>query len=66
MLRWEAGPRPEDGIWAPHWYATVHRSTGFQPYEELTFRLSESSEALALECQPYYEQLLEVAIKAER
>lgn len=29
MLRWPAGPRPEDGIWARHWYGAVHQSTGF-------------------------------------
>ena len=31
MLRWEAGPKPFDGAWAPHWYGSVHRSTGFVP-----------------------------------
>ena len=31
MLSWEAGPRPEDGAWAPYWYASVERSTGFEP-----------------------------------
>lgn len=31
MLSWPAGPRPEDGVWAPHWYATTHASTGFAP-----------------------------------
>lgn len=29
MLNWPAGGRPEDGIWASHWYGAVHRSTGF-------------------------------------
>lgn len=28
MLRWPAGPRSEDGIWASHWYGAVHHSTG--------------------------------------
>ncbi len=23
------GPRPYDGVWAPHWYNAVHKSTGF-------------------------------------
>jgi len=32
MLSWQAGPRPEDGCWAPWWYKNVHASTGFQPY----------------------------------
>jgi hypothetical protein len=31
MLAWEAGPRPEDGVWAPHWYASVNKTTGFEP-----------------------------------
>lgn len=29
MLRWEPGRRPTDGVWAPHWYAAVEASTGF-------------------------------------
>lgn len=29
MLAWSAGPKPEDGVWAPHWYEAVHASTGF-------------------------------------
>jgi len=32
MLSWPPGPRSEDGVWAPHWYAAVERSTGFDPY----------------------------------
>ncbi len=32
MLAWPPGPRPEDGVWAPHWYESVYRSTGFAPY----------------------------------
>lgn len=29
MLAWPAGPRATDGVWAPHWYQSVWRSTGF-------------------------------------
>ncbi len=40
MLRWQAGPKPYDGVWAAHWYDAVHRSTGFAgpegPEPELT------------------------------
>lgn len=32
MLQWPPGPRPTDGIWAPHWYERVLKSTGFGPY----------------------------------
>ena len=31
MLRWPAGPRDSDGARAPHWYAAVRASTGFEP-----------------------------------
>jgi hypothetical protein len=34
MLGWPAGPRETDGVWAKHWYASVERSTGFEPPEE--------------------------------
>lgn len=29
MLKWEAGSKPIDGIWAPWWYKSVHKSTCF-------------------------------------
>jgi hypothetical protein len=29
MLAWPPGPRPTDGVWAPAWYRSVERSTGF-------------------------------------
>ena len=29
MLSWQAGPRDEDGPWAPYWYDNVRASTGF-------------------------------------
>ena len=64
MLQWEAGPRPEDGIWAPHWYGNVHRSTGFQPYAHKEINLTSEQEALATACMPYYQQLFREAIKA--
>lgn len=32
MLRWPAGRRATDGVWAPHWYAAVEKSTTFEPY----------------------------------
>jgi hypothetical protein len=29
MLRWPAGRRATDGVWAAHWYQAVEASTGF-------------------------------------
>jgi hypothetical protein len=63
MLRWEAGPRPEDGVWAPHWYTSVHRSTGFEPYRPTRAALPEQARPLLAECRPYYERLLLLALR---
>lgn len=64
MLHWLPGPRPEDGVWAPYWYATVHRSTGFQPYQPRHYELPENLKTLAEQCRPYYEELYEASLKA--
>ena len=63
MLSWPAGPRPEDGVWAPHWYDAVHRSRGFQRYrpkDEFPARLEPLLEA----CEPWYRRLYEQALRA--
>ncbi|MBK8566286.1 MAG: hypothetical protein IPN76_23845 [Saprospiraceae bacterium] len=64
MLTWQPGPRPEDGIWAKYWYNNVHRSSGFEPYTEKHFELPEHLEPLGQRCQPFYEELHKVALKA--
>ena len=64
MLSWKPGPRPEDGVWAPYWYAAVHRSSGFQPYQPPQGSLPAHLEPLAEACRPYYEELYEAALKA--
>lgn len=58
MLAWPAGPRPTDGVWAPHWYAGVEASTGFAPWspgsgDPLPDRLA----PLLERCRPYYDAL---------
>lgn len=62
MLNWEAGPRKEDGVWAPHWYANVHKSTGFLPHHVRKYNLPPALEAIAVGCTPQYTLLLEAAI----
>ena len=57
MLRWPPGPRSSDGVWAPHWYAAVERSTGFAPYGEHAGQLSRFQRKLADDCHAYYERL---------
>lgn len=63
MLRWAAGPRPEDGVWAPHWYQAVHRSTGFKRYRPKE-GFPPELEPLLAECEPWYEKLFAQAIRA--
>lgn len=62
MLSWEAGPRKEDGAWAPYWYHNVHRSTGFGEYREKTEPFPERLKPLLDECLPFYKTLLDHAI----
>ena len=64
MLHWEANARPEDGIWAPHWYHAVHQSTGFAPYRPKTKPFPAFLKPLLEECQSYYDYLYARAIKA--
>lgn len=64
MLSWNAGPRKEDGVWAPYWYHQVHRSTGFLPYTPKAYALNASQEQLAAACQPYYQVLLKLSLQA--
>lgn len=63
MLGWPPGPRREDGIWAKHWYHSLHKSTGFSAYVEKT-QFPEHLEALLAECRPWYDKLYQHAIRS--
>ena len=62
MLNWPAGPRPQDGVWAAHWYGAVHRSTGFAGPEGALPALDPHLQRLCDAALPYYERL--AALKA--
>ncbi len=64
MLTWQAGPRPEDGVWAPYWYHAVHKSTGFAAYVAKP-EFPEHLQELLHECEPFYEKLYQHALRAE-
>lgn len=64
MLSWEPGPRPEDGVWASYWYESVHRSTGFAPYQEKQEPFPPHLLPLLSACRPHYERLVELALRA--
>ena len=57
MLHWPAGPRESDGVWAPHWYAAVERSTGFEPWRPREVDLNAHDAAVARACRPAYDDL---------
>ena len=59
MLNWPAGTRSSDGVWAPHWYSAVWRSTGFEPARPRREpALSAQAQQVADACRPAYEHLL--------
>ena len=63
MLSWEAGGNPADGVWAPYWYANVHRSTGFAPYRPKSEPFPMELEEVLAACSPYYKVLYRDAIR---
>jgi hypothetical protein len=63
MLRWRAGARPEDGVWASWWYANVHRSTGFQLWRPTERTVREEDQPLLQECIKHYDRLREYSIE---
>jgi hypothetical protein len=69
MLHWPAGPRDSDGVWAPHWYAAVWRSTGFvaaRPGEEEKATgdsLTAAQEAMCVHAEGFYRDMLIHAVE---
>jgi hypothetical protein len=57
MLHWPVGLRDSDGVWAPHWYDAVARSTGFEPWRAREVDLSAHDAAVAETCRPAYDEL---------
>lgn len=66
MLQWPAGPKSYDGAWAPEWYKSAHRTTGFQPMRPAPNPFPADLKPLLAECEPYYARLLEWAIRPSR
>ena len=57
MLHWPAGPKPYDGVWAPHWYNAVHASTGFGEAEGPLPTLPADYAPLVEQALPHYQRL---------
>lgn len=63
MLRWQAGRRESDGVWAKYWYGAVEKSTGFAPYKVDDTPLPAQMNGLLVECQELYEQMVQYCIR---
>lgn len=64
MLSWPAGRRATDGVWAPHWYAAVERSTGFGPYDPAPAEVPAHLRPLVDRARPLYEELAAAALRS--
>jgi hypothetical protein len=62
MLGWPPGPKPYDGVWAPHWYNAVHASTGFGDPEGPLPALDAEGQRLVEAALPAYSRLSALAI----
>ena len=68
MLRWRAGPKSYDGIWAKYWYSTVHKSTEFIVQKNIAgenINLNPELEQLAQTCMPSYLELKQHSIQVK-
>lgn len=59
MLEWPPGKRESDGVWAPVWYASVERSTGFAPPDPDLPPVAPEYRAVHDEVLPIYEAFRE-------
>ncbi|WP_068116126.1 branched-chain amino acid aminotransferase [Tropicimonas marinistellae] len=57
MLRWPEGGHACDGVWAPHWYGAVWKSTGFAGKEGPLPDVPEDLRGVLTAAMPYYESL---------
>jgi Sulfotransferase domain len=64
MLEWPRGPKPFDGVWAPHWYNSVWESTGFSTPPQRTEELAPQLKKIADEAQVPYLRLKAHSLKA--
>ena len=63
MLSWEPGAKPEDGVWAKHWYKNTHESSGFSNKEPSRESLPEKFLPVLEEASVLYDNLKKYACK---
>jgi hypothetical protein len=63
MLSWPPGRRATDGVWAKHWYDSVEKTTGFQPYKPKPEEVPPHMRGMLDRCNAIYERLYEHRIR---
>jgi hypothetical protein len=63
MLKWPPGPRASDGVWAPHWYDSVYRSTGFEAASESAVDLPANYQGIIEQVMPAFEELYAIRLR---
>ena len=64
MLHWPSGARDTDGVWAPAWYDTVERSTGFAARRAQSRPLvRDDLKSMADVARPHYERLAKYRLR---
>jgi glutaredoxin-related protein len=63
MLKWEKGPRKEDGVWSKYWYGNIHDSEGFMKYRAKLESFPERYKSLLDACTKHYEKLVKKALR---
>jgi len=56
MLSWPQGQHADDGVWAPHWYGAIFKTTEFAPPDPMP-DLPEHLRPIAEAARPFYEQM---------
>lgn len=63
MLRWPAGGRAEDGVWARFWYDKIHKSTGWEPASLAALpAVAGHLREVHATCLPFYAELIESSL----
>ncbi len=65
MLSWPTGPKSFDGVWAPHWYDAVHRSSGFAAAEGELPELNADQAALLADVLPVYREMAKAKLNSD-
>jgi len=63
MLQWEPGPKPYDGAWAPVWYRSLHKTTGFAGPEGDLPELEGRAVDLVNQAMPAFDAVREQVLK---